>query len=239
MTTAGDALEGLQERLGYRFQNVSLLGQALTHRSLRRDREAGMAAFDDNERMEFLGDAVLGLRASERLLELFPRQSEGQLSRMRAWLVSSAHLAEVGERLHIGACLRLSRNEEALGGRGKQRLLANAFEAVVAAVYSDGGYAAAGELIDRHLIEAALPQLSPDHLHEFAYKSALQEWAHANGHPLPVYRVIEATGPEHGKLFTIAVEIEGLVRTQAAAHSKKAAEQQAAREALQRLGVKE
>lgn len=234
--TSEAGLLRLEQRLAYRFRHRQALAQALTHRSCRREVAGGLAAtLDDNERFEFLGDAVLGLRASERLLALYPHASEGELSRMRAWLVSARHLAEVAERLELGGCLRMSRAEEALGGRGKQRLLANAFEAVIAAVFLDGGYVVAGDLIDRLIMDAAPEAFSSRRVHEFGYKSALQEWAHATDHPLPTYRIVSATGPEHGKVFTVLVEIPEVVAATATAHSKKEAEQLAARAAMERL----
>ncbi|MGH9483055.1 MAG: ribonuclease III [Terriglobales bacterium] len=233
----------LSRRLGHSFQNPALLEQALTHRSFGRDRGRGSAAADDaaslqdNERLEFLGDAVLGLRVCERLLTAFPAGSEGQLSRLRAWLVSSRNLAAVAQRLELGEHLRLSHAEEAIGGRSKSRLLANAMEAVIAAIHLDGGYSAAAAFIDRHFIGTSLECLSPDHLHEFAYKSVLQEWAHATGRALPVYSMRGASGPEHTKVFTVEVTLPGVFTGLGTGSSKKQAEQKAAGAALQFLGL--
>lgn len=214
-----------------------LLEQALTHRSFLRDSAATEPVGADNERLEFLGDAVVGLRVCERLLAAFPASDEGQLSRLRAWLVSARNLAAAAQQLGLGDHLRLSHAEEAIGGRGKQRLLANAMEAVIAAIHLDGGYAAAAAFIDRHLIGNSLEDLSPDHLHEFAYKSVLQEWAHASGRPLPVYRTLGASGPEHTKIFTVEVSLSGVFTGVGTGSSKKQAEQQAAGAALQFLGL--
>lgn len=228
------AEQQLQRHLGRRFRRPELLLQALTHSSWARDQAA---AAPDNERLEFLGDAVLGLRVCERLSAAFPASSEGQLSRMRAWLVSARHLAEAARQLGLGPHLRLSKAEERIGGRDKPRLLANALEAVIAAIHVDGGYAAAARFIDAHVIGASLETLSPEQLHEFAYKSALQEWAHARGRAAPQYRVLAEEGPEHDKRFTVEVLLPGSLAERGSAGSKKAAEQAAARQALERLGL--
>jgi len=227
----------LEERLGHRFAQPELLVQALTHRSWPRAQGGSAGAAPDNERFEFLGDAVLGLRVSERLLESFPASNEGQLSRLRGWMVSARHLASIAERLDLGRHLRLSRAEEAIGGRHKQRLLANGLEAVIAAIHLDAGYAAAAAFVDRHIVGASLEPIAIERLHEFAYKSALQEWSHAAGRPLPRYRVVTATGPEHDKLFTVEVSLDDIYTGTAEGLSKKDAEQRAAAAALQYLGL--
>lgn len=195
------------------------------------------SAEPDYERLEFLGDAVLGLRVSERLFATFPASPEGELSRLRSWLVSARHLARVAQTLSLGDFLRLSAGEERLGGRTRERILANALEAVIGAIHLDRGYASAARFIDRHVLGAALANLSPTGLHEFAYKSALQEWAHAHRHPAPVYRVVASTGPEHGKTFHVELRIEGLYTGRAQGASKKSAEQNAAHAALLKLGA--
>lgn len=220
-------------RLGHRFRNPELLNEALTHRSFASLPGAGKKT-SDNERLEFLGDAVLGLRASERLLQAFPQAAEGQLSRLRSWLVSARRLAIAARALDLGPHLRLSPAEERVGGREKDRLLANAMEALIGAVHSDGGYPAAARFIDHHLLED-LASLSLDHVHEFAYKSLLQEWAHAHGHAPPHYQVVAAGGPEHQKSFIVAVRLNGLYEGHAGGSSIKKAEQAAARGALQAI----
>ena len=230
----------LESRLGYRFRNRDLLRLALTHRSWRHAQPAAEpagAAGGDNERFEFLGDAVMGLRVSERLLSAYPASPEGELSRMRSWIVSARHLGAVAQALELGQYLRLSRSEEAIGGRTKPRLLANAVEAVIAAVHLDGGYAAACRLVDRHVLGTSLDQAAPGQWHEFAYKSALQEWAHAAGRAVPTYRVVRAHGPEHEKVFTVEVSLPGVFTGTASAPSKKEAEQRAAAAALAHLGL--
>lgn len=233
-----DAAEAWEHRLGHRFAQPGLLRQALTHRSLgRKGPDPAVSAPGDNERFEFLGDAVLGLRVCERLFQVFPQCSEGQLSRLRSWLVSARNLALAAHRLDLGPQLRLSSAEAAIGGRDKQRLLANAMEAVIAAVYLDAGYAAAAEFIDTHILGSSLESLSPEHLHEFAYKSALQEWAHANGRTVPSYRVMGSSGPDHEKTFTVEVAIPEVFVGTATGASKKEAEQRAAAQALAFLGL--
>lgn len=224
----------LEARIGGHFRRPELLRQALTHSSW----SAGRAGTEpDYERLEFLGDAVLGLRVSERLLQSFPDRSEGHLSRLRSWLVSARNLALTARALGLGDYLRLGAGEVALGGRGRERLLANAMEAVIGAIHLDRGYRAAARFVDAHVLGSTLADLNPDHLHEFAYKSALQEWAHAHGQPLPRYRVVGASGPEHGKIFQVEVAVPGLYVGEGQGRSKKEAEQRAARAALERLGV--
>lgn len=219
-----------------KFRDPGLLRQALTHSSWKAARTAN-AAEPDYERLEFLGDAVLELRVSERLYAAFPASPEGELSRLRAWLVSARHLASVAQALSLGGFLRLSPGEERLGGRTRERILANVLEAVIGAVHLDRGYARAARFIDRHVLGADFASLSPNSLHEFAYKSALQEWAHLHHRPAPAYRVTGATGPEHGKTFHVELRIEGLYQGRAQGRSKKSAEQNAARAALVKLGA--
>lgn len=150
-------------------------------------------------------------------------------------MVSARNLAVVAERLQLGEHLRLSRSEDSVGGRHKQRLLANALEAVIAAIYRDGGYAAAAGAIDAQIIAPSLALHQAGVLHEFAYKSALQERAHAAGLPLPVYRLIEASGPEHAKQFTVEVSLADGTLGRGAGATKKQAEQRAAAAALAAL----
>lgn len=222
----------LQQRIGRRFRRPALLRQALTHSSWAREQAQPDS---DNERLEFLGDAVLGLRVCERLTTARPQASEGELTRLRSWLVSARHLAEAGARLDLGHYMRLSQAEDRIGGRTKARLLANAMEAVIAAIYLDGGYAAAARFIDAHVLDARTEAWQPGDQQPFVYKSALQELAHAAGLPTPVYRVLEASGPEHHKLFTVEVQYGAQVTAQGAGGSKKEAEQNAARAALDRV----
>lgn len=220
--------ESLEQRLGYHFRRREWLTQALTHSSWAGAAAGGVGRTADNERLEFLGDAVLGLRVSQRLLELYPAAAEGELTRLRSWLVSAPNCAEAARRLALGECLRLGRGEESLGGRQKQRLLANAWEAILGAIFLDGGYEPAAGCVDRWLLEPSLSQAPAAVQHQFGYKSALQEWAHAHGHALPVYRIVTAAGPEHEPSYTIEVSIAGCDVAQGVGRTKKTAEQQAA-----------
>jgi ribonuclease-3 len=219
----------LEQRLGYAFRESGVLVQALTHRSLA---EAG----GDNERLEFLGDAVLGLSVSRHLVQLYPQASEGELTRTRGWMVSARNCAAAARQLELGDFLRLGRGEEAVGGRLKQRLLANTLEAVFGAVFLDGGFEAAAGCVERCLIAPSLERLPAGGLHPFAYKSALQEWAHAAGHALPVYAVVATSGPEHERSYTVEASLPGGASARGSGRSKKDAEQQAAAALLAALG---
>lgn len=231
------------------FQRPELLTWALTHRSLAYESnpETLPSPAADNEQLEFVGDAVLGLIVAEALFRRFPASREGELTRLRASLVSRRHLGEVGARIELGSFLRLGRGEEHSGGRKKTALLANALEAVIAALYLDGGLPAARAFIDRHIIEPALPAL---HLalqsgHTFSgaigdHKSALQEHLQATGAGQPRYVLTEESGPDHQKRFRVEVRIDhpsGDTRTLAESEgpTKKQAQQDAARLAFQRL----
>jgi len=217
--------------LGHVFQRPELLKQALTHRSF--PNEAGEAG-PHNEQFEFLGDAVLGFLVSARLVEAFPNASEGQLSKIKAHLVSAKHLFEVATRLNLAQYLLLGRGEEKSGGRSKRAKLADAVEAVIAAIYLDGGTEAARQFVVRHVIADALDQgleavVSDD------YKSALQELAGARHLPQPRYKLIEERGPGHRKIFVVEVRIgEDAVAT-AEGGTKKSAEQAAAQAALTKI----
>jgi len=219
--------------LGHRFSTPALLRLALTHASHARVQGES----EDNERLEFLGDAVLGLRVSERLSTAFPHSGEGELTRQRAAIVSAVHLAAVARRLNLGAHLRLSPAEEAIGGRDKPRLLANALEAVIAALYLDGGYTPAAAFIDQHVIGEPIARFAPGQMAEFGRKSALQEWAHAHHLPTPRYRLLTSTGPEHAKQFTAEVLVGDQLRAEGTGLSRKSAEQAAAGAAMAQLDL--
>jgi ribonuclease-3 len=238
------ALEGA---IGYRFQRPELLERALTHSShaherTPRDSENGPA---DNEQLEFLGDAVLGFVASQALLRRFPRYHEGQLSKMRAHLVSAQHLVVVARRLDLGRYLRLGRGEEKSGGRAKAALLSDALEALVAAVYLDGGLARARRFVLKNIVEPELARLQAQEASGFPvtdYKSALQELLQARGNRQPDYRVVTEKGPEHEKTFIVELRIhtsEGNGHPDFVARgegrSKKTAEQHAAHKALEHV----
>jgi len=243
MSIADDAL--LERRLGHKFARPELLHDALTHSSAvpeirARDAEsstakiAGAKVAVNNERLEFLGDAVLELLTSEHLLTTFPDWTEGQLSKSRARLVNAYSLASAARRLQLGEHLRLGRGEEKTGGRDKQTLLADAFEAVLAAIYLDAGLAAAREVLRRTLFDHAF-ESGGERMSESDRKSALQELLQSRGQVPAEYRVVGATGPDHQKTFEIEVWVDGEKLASAQANTKKEAEQRAARQALARL----
>jgi ribonuclease-3 len=234
---------------GHRFARPELLRWALTHRSLayETNAEEQLNPSADNEQLEFVGDAVLGLVVAESLFRRFPESREGELTRLRASLVSRRHLGAVAARMDIGALLRLGRGEEQSGGRQKPALLANALEAVIAALYLDGGLEAARKFIEARIIEPALPEL---HLALRAgdtfsgaigdHKSALQEHLQAAGAGQPQYVLTAQTGPDHQKRFRVEVRVaDGAGGSRALAESegttKKQAQQEAARVAFERL----
>lgn len=237
----------LEERLGHKFSNPELLDRALTHssaipelRGAGTDAPGDLTHLSDNERLEFLGDAVLELLASEYLLAAFPEWSEGQLSKSRARIVNASSLESAARRLRLGEHLRLGRGEEKTGGREKQTLLADAFEAVVAAVYLDAGLNAARELLQLILFEHALVERG-ERIAESDHKSALQEFLQGRGQAPAEYRLAGETGPDHQKTFEIEVWINGECLARGVGSTKKEAEQQAARSALEQLertGVK-
>jgi ribonuclease III len=230
-----------EECLGYKFSTRELLERALTHSSAVPElRPAGaeesVSALlpRDNERLEFLGDAVLELLASEYLLASFPEWSEGQLSKSRARIVNAGSLEAAARRLRLGEHLRLGRGEEKTGGRDKQTLLADAFEAVVAAVYLDGGLGATREVLRRVLFEQALEERG-ERISESDRKSALQELLQGRGRAPAEYRVAGESGPDHQKVFQIEVWIDGEYMATGEGGTKKEAEQRAARSALEQL----
>jgi ribonuclease-3 len=230
--------EQLEERLGRAFRNPELLRRALTHSSaipeLRGIDAADVPPPENNEQLEFLGDAVLDLLASEYLVEKFPKWTEGQLSKSRARLVNAQALELAARRLRLGEHLRLGRGEEKTGGREKPALLADAFEAVVAAIYLDGGLAAAKEMLRLTLFELALEEGSTP-LFEADRKSALQEFLQGRGKPPAEYRLAAESGPDHQKTFQIEVWAEGSCLASGQGSTKKEAEQRAAGTALGRL----
>ncbi len=233
--------EQLEERLGYRFKRPELLERALTHSSavpeLRADRteeSSEGAATQDNERLEFLGDAVLELLAREYLLESFPGWSEGQLSKSRARLVNAHSLEDAARRIRLGDHLRLGRGEEKTGGREKPTLLADAFEAVVAAVYVDAGLDPTREMLKRLLFEQTLEERG-ERIADSDRKSALQEFLQGRGKPPAEYRLSGESGPDHQKVFQVEVWINGECLASGEGSTKKEAEQRAALTAMELL----
>ncbi len=218
----------LQQRLGHPFRDPALLAAALTHSSFAN--ESREPAPVDNERLEFLGDAVLGLAVGLRLFRDFPAAREGELSRLRAELVSAPRLAVVARALGLGECLRLGRGEARSGGRDKENLLADALEALIGAVFLDAGFAAAGSVVEK-LFAAAVPGAEPA-LRDC--KTALQELLQAR-RQRPAYRLAESSGPDHRRSYRIEVLVEEQVLGTGEGPTKKRAEQEAARRALESL----
>jgi ribonuclease-3 len=227
-----DEFEPLQTAAGYRFRDRGLLEHAMTHTSRANEDVTGGVA--DNESLEFLGDAVLGFVVADLLFREFPDCDEGEKSKMKATLVSTATLARVAERLRLGDHLLLGRGEEKTGGRRKQALLADGCEALIAAIYLDGGIEQARAFVGREL-GSFVDDLRRDGVSAQDYKSALQELVQARNRPLPEYRVIGAIGPDHQKRFDVEVLVAGESLARATGPSKKEAEQEAARLALSRL----
>ena len=240
----------LEKVLGHVFASPDLLHQALTHSSQARESEAARPTATerakDNEQLEFLGDAVLGLVATEELFRRFPQFSEGQLSKLRAHLVSKNHLINVAERLELGRYLRLGRGEEKSGGRSKSALLVDALEAVLGAIYLDAGFETARSLILQHVLlpelEAFISSGRASKVTDF--KSALQEKLQAASRPQPAYLMVKEVGPEHQKTFTIEARLlagDGQIEFvgKAEGSTKKNAEQDAARQVLEYLAAKE
>jgi ribonuclease III len=226
-----DEFDALERRISYRFTDRGLLEQALTHRS--RAAEDPTGGVSDNESLEFLGDAVLGFVVADMLYRQYPDFDEGQKSKIKASAVSTQALARHAEQLQLGEHLILGRGEEKTGGRQKPALLADVFEALVAAIYLDGGLEASAAFLRREL-QAAIDE-GRDHSRVRDYKSALQERLQAEGRPLPEYRVSGESGPDHRKTFTIEVVVAGEVLGTATGRAKKEAEQEAARQAFDAL----
>lgn len=218
-------LRAFQERLGHQFKQPELLSQAVTHASM------SSANRDDNQRMEFLGDRVLGLVMAEALLALDTRATEGQLAPRFNALVRKETCADVAREIDLGAVLRLGRSEMLSGGRRKQALLGDAIEAVIAAVYLDGGFEAAKRLILR-LWGSRVHEVDDDARDA---KTALQEWAQARGLQPPGYDEVQRKGPDHAPVFTIAARLSTGEAAQATAGSKRQAEQAAAKALLARM----
>jgi ribonuclease-3 len=223
---------GLQRAIAYRFRDSGLLEHAMTHTS--RANEDVSGGVRDNESLEFLGDAVLGFVIADRLFRDFPEFDEGQKSKTKATLVSTAALAQRAEQLGLGDHLLLGRGEEKSGGRRKQALLADGYEALIAAIYLDGGVEQARAFISREF-GPLLDGIRRHGLSESDYKSSLQEYLQSHDYPLPEYRVAGTIGPDHRKLFQVEVAVRGVSIASATGASKKEAEQEAARLALQTL----
>jgi ribonuclease III len=219
-----DPVFRLMEQLGHRFNNMELLTQALTHRSYVNECSDPV---QDNERFEFLGDAVIDLIVSSELMARFPEAREGPLSKMRATMVSEGGLARIAEKLDLGQALRLGRGEEMSGGRTKPSILSDAFEALIASVYLDAGLERATQVL--------LPWFEfPERLElrKFDPKTELQQRVQAELHITPTYRVIGESGPDHDKVFEVELLIGEAIKTRGLGRTKKEAEQNAAAKLL-------
>jgi ribonuclease-3 len=225
MTTRADARTALEAGLGHRFVRPEHLTVAMTHRSFSPEET-------NNETLEFLGDAVLALAVADLLMERFPRAREGELSKMRAALVNAEVLALKARALDLGPHLRLGKGEEKSGGRDKESILAAAYEAVLGAVYLDGGYEAARQAIGMHFVEDVAAQLGAA---SRDYKTRLQEITQRLFRETPVYTLVEESGPDHEKLFVSEIAIAGRSCGRGVGRSKKMAEQAAAMTALEAL----
>ncbi len=231
--------------LEHEFARTELLQQALTHSSHAREAESrnggGVLEVADNEQLEFLGDAVLGFITSQELFQRFPEYSEGELSKLRAYLVSERHLIRAARQLQIGDFLQLGRGEEKSGGRSKTTLLVDALEAVLAALYLDAGLETTRRFVLEKVLEPAFERLARggEELPLTDFKSALQEAAHSLGWAPPAYVLIQERGPEHQKTFTVEVRVQATPSdkpehaARAEGPTKKQAEQGAAKKALE------
>jgi ribonuclease III len=233
-------LATLEIKIDHRFSEPELLRRALTHSSLANELRTGAgSALSDNEQLEFLGDSILGFLISEALVLRFPEQHEGELSRQKAHLVSAAHLHGVARRLDIGSYLELGRSEEMSGGRAKKTLLVDALEALIAAVYLDGGLEPARTFVNTLVLDAPLSSdedAGTDIQPAIAnFKSALQELAQSRHLPQPRYTIVRERGPEHSKMFTVEVRVGKDLTGQADGRTKKVAAQRAARAVFERL----
>jgi len=219
----------LLERIGYRFTDESLLDRALTHISALSNKSRS----GNYQRLEFLGDRVLGLVISEMLFEAFPKADEGELSKRLADLVRKETCAQVARAMELGSAIKLGASEAKAGGRRRAAILADVCESVIGAVFLDGGYGAAAAVVRRSWESLMLASAGPPR----DAKTALQEWAQARGLPTPTYREVERTGPHHDPEFRVQVELPDLAPAEGLGRSKRAAEQAAAAAMLVREGV--
>jgi ribonuclease-3 len=232
-------LASLEAKIDHRFSDPEILVRALTHSSHANEARIGTGSSRDNEELEFLGDSILGFLIAEALVARFPEYREGQLSRLKAHLVSAVHLYGVARRLDLGSYLELGRSEEMSGGRAKRTLLVDALEAVIAAMYLDGGMEPARQFVALHVLDAPRGEAEADDGAPPSgitnFKSALQELAQARKLPHPKYVLVREKGPEHAKVFTVEVRVGPEWTSQAEGRTKKTAAQRAARGVYERL----
>ena len=222
-------IKDLETAIGYRFNNITLLQNALTHSSYANERWHNSLL--SNERLEFLGDSILGMTVAEYLYRNFPDRPEGELTRMRADMVCEKALAKVAARIELGKHLMLGNGEEQGGGRGRDSILADAVESVIAAAFLDGGMDAARQFIDRFV----LVEVPVKKLHNADYKTALQELVQQKKNQVLSYMLIGESGPDHDKHFEVEVKLNGNTIGTGSGSSKKRAEQDAARCALEKM----
>ncbi len=218
-------METLESKLGYTFRDRSLLENALTHSSYANENRKSMGS---NERLEFLGDSILGMVTADYLYKKHPDLPEGDLTRTRAALVCEESLAEVADRLDLGAYLKLGRGEESGGGRERPSIRADAVEAVLAAVYLDGGLVEARKIVQRFILDKEVEKSTSRD-----YKTALQELVQRESGRVLTYRLVGESGPDHAKVFSVEVELNGTAVGAGTGHSKKEAEQMAAKAAIE------
>jgi ribonuclease-3 len=225
-------IERLEEKLGYRFRDRELLLRALTHRSCASEFPPDQCA--DNEQLEFLGDAVLGFVVSEALVSRYPGALEGELSQWKSHLVSATYLYGCALSIDLGDYLRLGKGEERNGGRARRTVLANAFEAIIAAMHLDGGIEVATAFVKARVLEE-IDQMADGAIELLNHKSVLQERTQAMGLPMPRYFTVATAGPEHAKVFTVEARVGDVLSERATGSSKKAASQHAAEILIGRL----
>jgi len=222
-------IKDLETAIGYRFRNIQLLQNALTHSSYANERWHNSLL--SNERLEFLGDSVLGMLVAEYLFRTFPDRPEGELTRMRADMVCEHTLATVANKIGLGNHLLLGHGEERLGGRSRESILADATESVIAACFLDGGLEAAAQFVKQYI----LVEVPVSRLNNMDYKTALQELVQQKKNQVLSYALVGQSGPDHDKQFDVEVSLNGIVVGSGSGRSKKRAEQMAARSAMEKL----
>ena len=222
-------IKDLEIAIGYRFRNITLLQNALTHSSYANERWHD--SLKSNERLEFLGDSILGMVVAEYLYKNFPDRPEGELTRMRADMVCEASLAAIADKIGLGVHLLLGHGEERFGGRERASILADAVESVIAACFLDGGMAAARDFIQQFV----LTDVPVKRLHNVDYKTALQELVQQKKNQVLSYALVGQSGPDHDKQFEVEVSLNGETVGRGIGRSKKRAEQEAARTAIEKL----
>ena len=220
----------LMQKLRYRFSDFSLIEEALRHSSF--VNEQSDVNIQDNERLEFLGDAVLNLIVGHLLMDRFPELNEGDLSRMRASLVNESQLADIARSMELGNDIKLGKGERLSSGHEKNSILANAYEAVLAAIYLDGGFESAFIVVKTHFSRLLDKLKIMDTNQDF--KSQLQEFVQSSQQQIPIYTVVDESGPDHDKIFSVQLDVIG-IQTEGRGKSKKLAEQDAARQALEKI----